>query len=285
MDQQSNKSDQKNNPFILIAIIIISFLLMLKPIADLQLSSSAAILVFIILVVTAIIYHIIPQKPKPDFLDELNTMLDYYRKKIKAEKKHYRNPWSVVELWQREINDRANQIKERYRKEGETESVLQECEGLGEALNNGLMVIQDGNNPLVVKEGKGREYDQSLPLWGKILFIGVISPFCFVAYIALSAIHGGILALTIALACGLFPFGIFPLLFSILPRSRTLEELRLFNFKHFLWILFISALGYILNRWTYAQSETIQIGITIGLPILYGFIYYQTRYRRKIKEL
>ena len=173
------------------------------------------------------------------------------------------------------MKERADYIRDVYKKEGETKTISKMYNELEIDLEKGLCVIQDGNNPLVVKEGKGRGYPE-LSILGKFIIpLFILIPSFFV-YLVLSWAGCGILVLTIAFAYFFFPNGI--------PLAISDESIK-FNFKHLLAILVISFLGYYLNKWTYAQTGEVQIAVTIALPILYGLIYYKMKHKKSVREL
>ena len=199
------------------------------------------------------------------FLDELKEMEMGYFKDVDAEKKNYKGSWSVVEEWKEKMNKETRRLAERFKKEGETSEVLEDWENLEYELNNGLRVIQDGNNPLTVKVGQGREME-SLSLLGKIVVpLLIILPIIFL-YLVLSGVGWGILVLTIT-----FPWFLF-----------NLEQ---FKFRYWIYVLLMGVPGYFLNQWTYAQLGEVQIAVTVGLPIIYGLIYYMLKCKKTVREI
>ena len=163
------------------------------------------------------------------------------------------------------MNQKAYQLAKRFKKEGESESVLEDWEKLEDELSSGLCVVRDGHNPLTVKEGKGREMKPLSPLGKIVVPLLVIIPATFL-YLVLSGVNFGILALTIA-----FPWFLF-----------NSEQVK---FRYLICVLVMGILGYYLNEWTYAQSGEVQIAVTVGLPIIYGLIYYALRHKKSVREI
>ena len=205
---------------------------------------------------------------------------------ITAEKKNYKGSWSAVEEWKCKMEKKADELKQRTQTEGLTYEILEAEDSLIEELDMGLAVIQDGNNPLVVKEGKGRSFLSELSIFGKaIIPFLVIIPSIYL-YLVLSLLEYGILLLTIAFSCFLFSYDIAPNSSGILAPFDFTQLRRIpFNFKNLLGIVLISGIGYFLNNWTYAQSGEVQLAITISLPILYGLIYYKLKHKKSVREI
>ena len=235
-------------------------------------------LVKFIPVIIALIILTIREKRRQaqNFLSVLKEMVDDYFKDVDAEQKKYHKGWSSVESWKQNIERKVDKIKELYQKEGESEKVTAAFDELSESLENGLRVIQDGENPLVVQKGKGHDGWHELSIKWKILFAAIFLLPCLWLYLVLSGIGYGILILTIAFSFFIFPKG---------TPFQFLEQSDKFRFKHFIGILLISTIGYYLNRWTYAQAENVQIAVTVGLPIIYGLIYYVLKHKKVMREL
>ena len=213
----------------------------------------------------------IVKEPEPDLLDDLDEMLENYFCDIDAEKKKYKGLWANVENWKKKINGRADEIRKLFKQEGETDSVLEIFDKLEEDLNNGLMVIQDGNNPLTVQKGIGHREDEEATKTSKFFsgpfWIAILTAL----YFCLSILCYGIIFLTI--------------IFSLFLLWKMYSE-KLYNIKKAtIDGLILVICGYFLNRWTYAQSEEIQLAVTIGLPILYGIIYYKLNHKKQVREI
>ena len=227
----------------------------------------------VILIIIAMIGIAIREKKRraANYLDSLKEMVDDYFKDIDAEQKTYRSGWSLVEEWKRQMRDKADQIKERFQKENESTAVSEAFDELSESLENGLRVIQDGNNPLVVKEGKGRDEKltgiQKWIFWGLCLFGGTF------IYLSVSAEGAGIAFITVLFTV-LIVAGALP---NFLKKNS--QALRLFC------AFCLCVLGFILNSWTYEQAENVQIAVTVGLPIVYGLIYYVLKHKKTVREV
>lgn len=103
--------------------------------------------------------------------------------------------------------------------------------------------------------------------------------YCFIGifYLKMILSHQGVFCLTFIAAYCFFPDG--------LPKKNSNNPWHKFNPQHFFMIVIISVLGYFLNQWVYEQPDTVQIWVTILLPVVYGIIYYAIRHKRKIREI
>ena len=210
------------------------------------------------------VYSFLHPSQQEEYL-EFDDVVKECFKDIDAEKKNYKGSWFAVEEWKREMQKKVDELKQRTQTEELTDEILEAEDNLIEELDMGLAVIQDGNNPLTIKEGKGREPEPLSPLGKIVVPLLVILPGIFL-YLVLSGINFGIFTLTMA-----FPWFLF--------KSEQ------FKFRYMICVLLMGVLGYFLNQWTYAQSGEVQIAVTLALPIIYAIIYYKLKHKKEVREI
>ncbi|MDY6407937.1 MAG: hypothetical protein SPL08_04490 [Pseudomonadota bacterium] len=259
----------------------------------------------VILICTCVMAIWRAKEPPTDVSEEFEEAVNDYSEDIDAKKKSYRGSWSAIEEWKQGMLERADELKLRLKKEGETEDVLDVWATWDLEMQNGIEAIQNSNNPLLAKketkkdEGEHEEQDEAQSemstLGKKILSLLILIPLLFL-YLVLSTLECSIFLLTVAFAYFFFPNGI-PL--AILPSpyviplafsgSWSLNKSRLkfisFSLKHLIGIIIMSVFGYYLNQWTYAQSGEVQIAVTVALPIIYAIIYYKLKHKKAVREI
>ena len=227
---------------------------------------------------------------EPNSEDDFDATLADYFQEIDAEKENYRGSWDAVEEWKQKMREKVEEVKQRFLKEGETEAVMEDWEILDDELQNGLDVVQEGKNPLVINGGNKQNpvsnHELELSTFGKrVIPLLILIPMIFL-YLVLSTLECSIFLLTIAFAYFFFPNGI-PLTLSDTPSPWNGYHLKFisFNLKHLIGIIIMSVFGYYLNKWTYAQSGEVQLTITVVLPIIYGLTYYRIKNKKSVREI
>ena len=107
-----------------------------------------------------------------------------------------------------------------------------------------------------------------------LLFVFIVSAY---SYLALCSIRFGIVILSCI-------WGYFLFYQNILHHKKyhPIQKEEILN-TIYLILVFIG--GFFLNQWVYEQPDTVQMWVTLLLPVIYGIIYYALRHKRKIREI
>ena len=108
-----------------------------------------------------------PKLETRNCFEEFEDVVKDYFHDIDTEKEKYRGSWPAVEEWKQKMRERADELKLRLKKEGETEDVLDVWATWDLEMQNGIEAIQNSNNPLLAKketkkdEGEHEEQDEA----------------------------------------------------------------------------------------------------------------------------
>jgi len=246
-----------------------------------------------ILWITLIISKMIKgKKNKQDFGQKIKDMSEYFLSIADQQKEKYKGSWLCVEEWKEKIRQQTKQITEIYQTEGISPNLSNSFSNVCQDLENGIQVIRDGENPLIIKKSTSTKCKLN-KLLSKGLYI-FISIALIWLYIVLSALNVGIIFAIIICSALCFweglPHNIISYsdyIISQYPWFHTFDGYNklTINLKQTLCIIILCSLGYFLNGWTYAQSGEVQIAVTVALPIIYAIIYYKLKHKKEVREI
>ena len=122
------------------------------------------IILLIFTIVIAAVYLFLRGKEPPNqkFIENIQKMVDDCFRDVDSLNGKYKGNRIFVEKWKEQMRDRANNIINCYRKEGQTKKVWNDARNLDMDLSDGLDLVQDGKNPLTQSNTKSNNQVREL---------------------------------------------------------------------------------------------------------------------------
>ena len=213
-----------------------------------------------------------PSPRKKQILEDIQKIVSQKSDELEYEKKYYKGNWEKVKRWKKNIQEIVTEYQNNLSNYSK-EDLIEEKATMELLLNNGLDAIKKNQDPYSVTE-KDLLFVEKSPLFDPFFYIISIIPILGI-YFMFAFVKLHITLLT-------FAFSLY-LLYIYTPVTKKIDRCHFYLAS--ILVTFTCVYGYVLNQWINIQSTTVQIWVSLLLPVVYGIIYYAIRHKRKVREI